>query len=114
MTEALARSVRAPADQDHADGGKSKRNCRNEADLEVAEAAEALEDLRHPERESVAAGLQYEVDESESPDEWLCKRGANANMMEFSRPLLLGPDLTHEPGLLVGMQPACIFRLVVE
>jgi hypothetical protein len=98
----FSRAVGAPADEQHADDRDEVRDGRDQADPEIALHAERLDDRRQPERDSIEADHEREVDRAQRPDLAALERVAEVHLALV---LLLRLEVLRQDVLLLRREP---------
>ena len=109
---ALELLVGAPAPPDHADESDGIGNGGDHADLQIAQVAEVLDDLRQPEADAVIGRDRTEIDHGKRQHALVRQRFANGEVRGSDTLPLLFLELVAQPFAFVRLKPIGLRRPV--
>src|SRR5438034_1742373 len=111
MPPSLAHAVGAPAENEHADQARQKRNRAHPSDaLNICPTGESLEHRRKPKPKRVPTGIGEEQPGSEHQHRWMSKRLPNRHLLRVRLRAALFVEASSDPIALVGRKPSRFVR----
>src|SRR5437773_2104814 len=106
MPPSLAHAIGAPAENEHADQARQKRNRAHPSDaLNICPTGESLEHRRKPKPKRVPTGIGEEQPGSEHQHRWMSKRLPNRHLLRVRLRAALFVEASSEP-IAPGKNPA--------
>src|SRR6266576_5675069 len=107
----LAHAIGAPAENEHADQARQKRNRAHPSDaLNICPTGESLEHRRKPKPKRVPTGIREEQPGSEHQHRWMSKRLPNRHLLRVRLRAPFFVEASSDPIALVRRKPSRFVR----